>query len=298
MRLTLRETLVSYAFLAPALVLLAVFTFYPLGYGAFLAFTEFTGARFGQGLPPRFVGLENFRTIFADPLFWTAMQNSLKYLIVVPILQVGALVAAVLVNASLPGISFFRAAYYVPVVIAISAAALMWNWIFNADGILNWVLVRLHLMQPNHTFGWLDNPATAFYAIMLVTFWRGFGYYMVLYLAGLQTIPEELDEAARLDGATPWQIFWRITIPMMRPTILLCTILSTIAAVRVLDEPLVFTNGGPLNSTFTGLFYVYNKSFGFNFDYGVASAAGLVIALVALLLSILNFRFFGSERTS
>ena len=131
---------------------------------------------------------------------------------------------------------------------------------------------------------------------MLVTFWRGFGYYMVLYLAGLQAIPEELEEAAILDGASAWQRFWRVTVPLMRPTILLCTLLSTIAALRVLEEVLVLTNGGPLNSTYTALMYVYAKAFqGFHFDYGVASAAGLVVALVALLLSALNFRFFHRE---
>lgn len=292
MKSSLRESLMSYAFLAPALALLAVFTFYPLLYGAFLGFTEYTGARFGQGLPPKFVGFANFAALFKDPLFVTALLNSLKYLIVVPILQLGALAVAILVNRSLPGIAFFRVSYYIPVVIAISGAAVMWDWIYNRDGILNWVLTSLHLMQSKDTFGWLDNPDTAFYAIMFVTFWRGFGYYMVLYLAGLQSIPAELEEAARLDGASRWQIFWRITVPMMHPTILLCTILSTIAAVRVLDEPLVFTNGGPLNSTYTGLFYVYRKSFGFDFDYGMASAAGLVIAVVALGLAVVNFRLF------
>ncbi|MFD1732879.1 carbohydrate ABC transporter permease [Deinococcus malanensis] len=126
---------------------------------------------------------------------------------------------------------------------------------------------------------------------MLVTFWRGFGYYMVLYLAGLQGIPAELDEAARLDGASPWQRFWRVTVPLMKPTILLCTLLSTISALRVLEEVLVLTGGGPLNSTYTALMYVYAKAFqGFNFDYGLASAAGLVVALVALALSMLNLR--------
>jgi putative chitobiose transport system permease protein len=123
----------------------------------------------------------------------------------------------------------------------------------------------------------------------------------VLYLAGLQTIPEELEEAARLDGATPWQVFWRITVPLMRPTILLCSLLSTLSAIRVLEEVLVFTGGtgGPLNTTFTALLYVYKKSFGgLDFNYGLASAGGLVIAAIALTLSLLNFRYFreGSSR--
>ncbi len=293
MRSSTRDALVSYAFLAPALILLTLFTFYPMLRGTYLSLTEYNGARFGQGLPPKFVGLANFYTLARDPLFLTGLWNSVRYLLVVPALQLASLAAAVLVNRSLPGIAFFRGAFYVPVVTSISLAAVMWNWVYDKNGTLNWLLTGLHILRPNQTFGWLDNPDTAFYAILLVTFWRGLGYYMVLYLAGLQSIPSELEEAARLDGATKWQVFWRVTVPMMRPTILLCSLLSTISAVRALEEILVLTNGGPLNSTYTALMYVYSKAFqGFNFDYGLASAAGLVVALVALLLSALNFRFF------
>ena len=293
MRASWRDTLLSYAFLAPALVLLTLFTFYPLAYGSYLGFTEYGGARFAQGLAPKWIGLENFRTLFADPLFLTSLGNSLKYLLVVPALQLASLAVAVLVSRELPGMAFFRAAYYVPVVTSVSLAAVMWEWIFNREGTLNWVLGALHLLPAGGAFGWLNNEHTAFWAVMLVTFWRGFGYYMVLYLAGLQSIPAELEEAAVLDGASAWQRFWRVTVPMMKPTILLCSLLSTIAALRVLEEVLVLTNGGPLNSTYTALMYVYSKAFqGFNFDYGLASAAGLVVAAVALLLSLANFRLF------
>lgn len=293
MRASWRDTLLSYAFLAPALVLLTLFTFYPLAYGSYLGFTEYGGARFAQGLAPKWVGLENFRTLFADPLFLTSLGNSLKYLLVVPALQLASLAVAVLVSRELPGMAFFRAAYYVPVVTSVSLAAVMWEWVFNREGTLNWALGALHLLPAGGAFGWLNNEHTAFWAVMLVTFWRGFGYYMVLYLAGLQSIPAELEEAAVLDGASAWQRFWRVTVPMMKPTILLCSLLSTIAALRVLEEVLVLTNGGPLNSTYTALMYVYSKAFqGFNFDYGLASAAGLVVAAVALLLSLANFRLF------
>ena len=293
MRASWRDTLLSYAFLAPALVLLTLFTFYPLAYGSYLGFTEYGGARFAQGLAPKWVGLENFRTLLADPLFLTSLGNSVKYLLVVPALQLASLAVAVLVSRELPGMAFFRAAYYVPVVTSVSLAAVMWEWIFNREGTLNWALGALHLLPAGGAFGWLNNEHTAFWAVMLVTFWRGFGYYMVLYLAGLQSIPAELEEAAVLDGASAWQRFWRVTVPMMKPTILLCSLLSTIAALRVLEEVLVLTNGGPLNSTYTALMYVYSKAFqGFNFDYGLASAAGLVVAVVALLLSLANFRLF------
>ena len=221
MRTSWRETLLSYAFLAPALLLLAVFTFYPLIYGSYLGFTEYGGARFAQGLPPKWVGLDNFRSLLADPLFLVSLWNSVKYLLVVPVVQLAALAVAVLVSRELPGMAFFRAAYYIPVVTSVSLAAVMWEWLYNKEGTLNWALSALHLMPPGAAFGWLNNEHTAFWAVMLVTFWRGFGYYMVLYLAGLQGIPAELDEAAILDGAGAWQRFWRVTVPMMRPTILL-----------------------------------------------------------------------------
>lgn len=299
MRVHWRQTLMSYTFLAPALVLLAVFTFYPLVYGAYLGFTEYTGARFAQGLGPRFTGLDNFRTLAGDPLFHTAIWNSVRYLLVVPVLQLASLAVAVLVNKELPGMAWFRAAYYVPVVTSVSLAAVMFEWVFNREGVLNWVLTSLHLTTTQKAIGWLNSETWAFFAVMLVTFWRGFGYYMVLYLAGLQTIPQELEEAAVLDGASTWQRFWRVTVPLMRPTILLCTLLSTIAALRVLEEVLVLTNGGPLNSTYTALMYVYAKAFqGFDFNYGLASAAGLVVAVVALVISAVNFRLFRTDEAT
>jgi putative chitobiose transport system permease protein len=299
MRTSWRETVLSYAFLAPALILLIIFTFYPLMYSSYLSFTDYSSRSLGNSLPPKWIGLDNFRTLFSDPLFGIAIGNSVKYLLVVPALQLAALAVSVLVSRELPGMAFFRAAYYVPVVTTITAAYTMWDWIYNRDGTLNWLLSTLHLL-PGNARGWLTNPATAFWSVMLVTFWRGFGYYMVLYLAGLQSIPAELDEAAILDGASPWQRFWKVTVPMMKPTILLCTLLSTIAALRVLEEVQVFTNGGPLNSTYTALMYVYSKGLqGMDRHFGLASAAGLVVAAIALTLSVINFRIFrdstGSE---
>ena len=302
MRKGSNTTLIAYAFLLPAIILMGVFTFYPVLYGAFLGFTDYTAKSLGEGRPPQWVGLENFKTVLNDELFRIGLLNSLKYLLLVPVLQLASLGIAVMVNRKLPGITLFRASYYVPVITSISLAAVMWEWVYQKDGILNWVLGILGVVKSNQRFDWLLNENTALLAIMLVTFWRGFGYYMVLYLGGLQSISSELEEAATLDGANRWQIFWKIIVPLMRPTILLCSLLSTLAAIRVLEEILVFTNGtgGPLNSTFTALLYVYRKSFGLDFNYGQATAAGLVVALVGFGLSYLNFRLTreGSEARS
>ncbi len=284
-----RTYLTAYAMLFPALLLMGIFTLYPVLYSVYLSFSKYTALELGAGRPPVWNGLENFRVVFSDPLYQTGILNSLKYLLVVPLLQMASLSVAVLVNQKLAGIAFFRAGYYIPVITSISLAAVMWEWVYAKDGLINATLVSVGLLQHSSAFSWLINENTALWAIMLVTFWQGFGYYMVLYLAGLQSISSELEEAARLDGASRAQIFWRITVPLMRPTLLVCSLLSTLAALRVLQEIMVFTGGGPVNSTYTALFYVYSKAFQ-SFDYGQASAAGMGVALVGFLLSGLNFR--------
>lgn len=293
-----RTALIAYAFLAPALILLAVFTFYPVIYGSYLGFTEYKAANFAAGEAPKFIGLQNFINLFQDELFLTGLWNSVKYIAIVPALQIAALAIAVAVNRKLPFMSFFRAAYYIPVITSIATAAVMWDWIFQKEGTLNWVLTSLNFINEKTAFGWLNNEHTAIWALMLVTFWRGFGYYMVLYMGGLQAVPEEVEEAAYLDGATPFQTFWLVIVPMMRPTLLLCSLLSTFAAIRVLDEVVALTpGGGPLNSTYTALMYVYQKAFdGFNFDYGMASAAGLIIAVLGIGLSVVQFRLNKEDR--
>lgn len=293
-----RTALIAYAFLAPALILLAVFTFYPVIYGSYLGFTEYKAANFAAGEAPKFIGLQNFINLFQDELFLKGLWNSVKYIAIVPALQIAALAIAVAVNRKLPFMSFFRAAYYIPVITSIATAAVMWDWIFQKEGTLNWVLMGLNFINEKTAFGWLNNEHTAIWALMLVTFWRGFGYYMVLYMGGLQAVPEEVEEAAYLDGATPFQTFWLVIVPMMRPTLLLCSLLSTFAAIRVLDEVVALTpGGGPLNSTYTALMYVYQKAFdGFNFDYGMASAAGLIIAVLGIGLSVVQFRLNKEDR--
>lgn len=293
-----RTALIAYAFLAPALILLAVFTFYPVIYGSYLGFTEYGAKNLMSGVPPKWVGLQNFFALFKDELFLIGIWNSIKYIAIVPALQIAALAIAVAVNRKLPFMSFFRAAYYIPVITSIATAAVMWDWIFQKEGTLNWVLMSLNFINEKTAFGWLNNEHTAIWALMLVTFWRGFGYYMVLYMGGLQAVPEEVEEAAYLDGATPFQTFWLVIVPMMRPTLLLCSLLSTFAAIRVLDEVVTLTpGGGPLNSTYTALMYVYQKAFdGFNADYGMASAAGLIIAVLGIGLSVVQFRLNKEDR--
>ncbi|OVE48036.1 carbohydrate ABC transporter permease [Chromobacterium violaceum] len=283
MRKPSKTTLQAYLFLAPALLLLAAFSFWPVGFGSFLAFT-----RYNLIDAPQWVGLDNFRELFGDELFLSALKNSALYLLVVPVIQLLAMLLAVLVNNNLPGIKLFRAAYYLPVVTSVSVIGIIWNFMYTEDGVLNAALRWLHLV--NDPVGWLTDDHIALFAVMFITVWRGIGWYMVLYLAGLQAIPADVYEAAQLDGAGRWQRFWRITVPLLAPTILLCSVMSVLAAVKAFEEVQILTKGGPMQSTYTALFYAYE--FGIkSLNFGRALAASLVMSAFCIALAWLNFRY-------
>lgn len=282
-----RRTLHAWLFLAPALVLLAVFSFWPVAFGSVLAFTDYSLIR-----PTSFVGLDNFRAIFDNEMFVTGLRNSLLFLLMVPFVQIGAITLAVLVNQRLPGIALFRAAYYVPVVTTVSVVGIMWGFMFHEQGTLNYVLLQLKLI--NAPLGWLSDDTLALFSIMFVTMWRGLGWYMVMYLAALQAIPSEMQEAARLDGANRWQLFWKITVPMLRPTIVLCSILSVLAALKVYQEVDVLTQGGPMNSTFTALYYAYDQGLK-HLKLPRALAASFVVSIICIGIALLFLRGAGNR---
>ncbi|WP_269531193.1 carbohydrate ABC transporter permease [Chitinimonas sp. BJYL2] len=278
-----KNTVTAYLFLAPAIVLLLLFAFWPVAFGSVIAFTRYNVIE-----APQFVGLANFTELFGDALFRSALANSALYLLVVPVIQILALTLAVLVNNQLPGIRFFRAAYYVPVVTSVSVIGVIWNFMYHDAGAINAALRWLHLI--NEPIGFLSDDRIALFAVMFVTIWRGLGWYMVLYLAGLQAIPQDIYEAATLDGATAWQKFWKITVPMMLPTILLCAILSTLAAAKAFEEVQIMTQGGPFQSTYTTLFYAYE--FGIKtLNFGRALAASFVTSVFCMALAWLNYRY-------
>ena len=278
-----RRSLQAWLFLAPALALLAAFSFWPVGYGSVLAFTDYSLIR-----ETHFVGLDNFRYIFNNEMFVTGLQNSLVFLLMVPFVQVGAIVLAVLVNNRLPGIRLFRAAFYVPVVTTVSVVGIMWGFMFHEQGALNYVMMTLKLV--NAPVGWLSNDSLALFAVMFVTLWRGLGWYMVMYLAALQAIPSEMQEAAILDGASRWQRFCKITVPMLRPTIMLCTILSVLAALKAYQEVDVLTRGGPMNSTFTALYYAYDQGLK-HLKLPRALAASFVVSLLCIGIALVCLRY-------
>ena len=290
MKTSSRHTLQAYFFLAPALVLLATFSLWPVGFGAYLSFTDYSIVR-----PSKWVGLYNYREIFDNDMFVTGFKNSFKFLFIVPIIQIAGIALAVMVNKSVRGNHLFRVAFYVPVVTTVAVVGIMWQFMFHEGGTINFVLSTLHMI--NEPVGWLSNDSVALYSVMFVTVWRGIGWYMVLYLAGLQAIPSEMQEAAILDGANHWQRFWKITVPMLLPTILVCTIMSTLAALKAYQEVDVLTQGGPMDSTFTALYYAYDQGFK-HLQYARGLAASVVVSLVCIVVAALSFRFIKPQHVT
>lgn len=282
---------IAWFFLAPALIILGIFTFYPILCGVGLAFTEFSLLRHtvdGQLVAPKWSGFENFSKLWVDPYFWKALKNSLTYLAVVPFIQLASIVLAILVDKPFRGRNFFRTAFYIPVITSVVVVGITWRWVFRSDGLANFVLGLVGLGP----IEFLTSPNYALWSIMFVTLWQGLGYFMILYLAGLQSIPPELEEAALLDGAGPVQVFWQVTLPMLKPTVALCSIISCISALKVFGEIFVMTpQGGPSQSTLTMVYYIYLKAFE-DFDIGYSAAIALVLAGVIGVISWINVRYF------
>jgi len=273
----------AWLFLTPALILLALFSFWPVLYGSYLSFTDFSLLR-----PTQWVGWDNYRALFENPLFLTGLKNSLWFLLVVPFTQIAAISLATLVNAQLPGIRFFRTAYYVPVVTTVSVVGILWGFMFHEQGSINYVLLKLRLIQ--QPLGWLSDDHLALLAVMFVSFWRGLGWYMVMYLAALQAVPQEMQEAALLDGANRWQRFWRITLPMLMPTVMVCSIMSVLAALKAYQEVDVLTQGGPMNATYTALYYAYDQGLK-HLKLPRGLAASMVVSLICISLALVFFKY-------
>ncbi|XEC97385.1 carbohydrate ABC transporter permease [Paenibacillus tarimensis] len=278
-----RRNFFAYFMLTPGVLLMIVFTFYPIIYGLPLTLTNYSVI--GE---TKWIGLANFKRAFSDPDFLLALKNSILYIIVVPVIQILSMLMAILVNNKLKGVHFFRVAYFVPVVTSMVAAAIAWKWMFEQKGIVNYLLQSVGITSGN--IAWLANPNTALYAVMFVTVWKGLGYYMMIYLAGLQSIPAELQEAAKIDGANRSQVIWHVTIPLLKPFVLLCSLLSVMSAIRVFDEVYVMTGGGPAHSTMVTGVYTYIKAFQ-EFDFGYAAAIGLIVSLIVMIFSIVLFKY-------
>lgn len=245
--------------------------------------------------PLKFIGFANFQRLLGDPMFYQVLGTTLIYLFgVVPPIVIGALALAVLVNRILPGVHILRAAFYTPVLVSIVVAAIAFRWLYAENGLINGWFAAL-FGQGFIPIDFLTNPFLALPSVMLVTLWKGLGYYMVIFLGGLQGIPKELYEAAELDGSEGWRKHVDITLPLLRPYVTLVAVISAIAATKVFEEVFLMTQGGPANSTRTLVYYVYDQAFA-ELEISYACTVGLALFLLVLLLTAIRLAF-GGERS-
>jgi len=290
----------AYAFVAPALGLLAVFFLLPTIAALVLSFTDFDVYAVADSRRLRLVGLDNYVRLLHDARFWTALRNTVWFVLVAgPASIAVSLAAALLVDAKVVrGRAIFRTILFLPVVTTLVAVAVVWRYLYHPRyGLLNQLLGAVGIAPVD----WLGDPAWALPALALLAVWKNFGFNMLIFLAGLQAIPERLSEAARLDGANRWQELWHVTVPMLAPTFVFVGVITTIGYLQLFAEPYVMTQGGPANSTLSVVLLMYEEGFRWwNLGYGAAVAFVLfaLILTVSLLQLWLQRRALagGSER--
>jgi multiple sugar transport system permease protein len=281
------DTVAAWIFLAPALIFLGIFVVWPIIYLLGLSFT--TGSFTQDGM--RLVGLRNYWRLLVSPDFWQVLFNTVYFTIatVIPSLVI-PLGLAVLLDRSLAFRDLLRTAYFIPSITSLVAVGLGWRWLFQTDGPVNSFLQVIGF-EP---VPWLSSTFWAMPVLILLSIWKQLGFNLVVFLAGLQTIPQNRYEAAELDGANPWQQFWYITLPGLRPTLIFATITTAIFTLRSFEQVYVITGGGPLNSTNVLVYYIYEEAFTL-FDFGYAAAAATVLLGMTLVLVYLQLRVWGEQ---
>ena len=284
MSLSRKHSLAGWVFLAPATLLIAVLSFWPMIRAFILSFKT------GIGANMNWAGTYNYTRMFQDTIFKTALKNTFIYLIIqVPIMLILALIlASLLNNKDLRFKGLFRTAIFLPCATSLVSYAIIFRSLFATDGFINHVLVALGIFDQPYNF--LANPVSARAVIIIALIWRWTGYNMVFYLAGLQNIEYSVYEAARIDGASPRQSFFKITVPLLKPTILLTTIMSTNGTLQLFDESVNLTKGGPANATITMSHYIYNMSFLKTPNFGYAAALSYVILILVAILAFLQMK--------
>ena len=278
--------------LLPWMLIFGVFWLYPLLFTFYLSFTKYSTLS-GQ---LTWTGLDNYMMLWRDPLFWKALANTSIFTFgTIPFTTAFALLLAVVLNRKLRGRELFRSAYFLPSVTSLVVISLIFTNLYAGNGYINTLLGMLGLPYPER--GWLLEPGLALYSIMAMEVWIASGYYMVLFLAALQAIPVDLYEAAELSGASAWQQFRRITLPMLRPTLLFVLVINTIKSFQVFVEIYIMTRGGPLSSTTTLTYLVYTNAFEKSDMMGYASAIAYVVFLIILLFSIAQMRLLRIDKT-
>ena len=273
-----------YLFLLPAAAVMIVFFFIPFFQTFGLSFFDYSSSLYN----PNFVGTDNYIKLFKEPVFYKVMFNTFMYLVIaVPFLVTFPLFLAILINQKIRGITLYKILLYLPVIVSIVVAAIAFKWLYAGQGILNYILSLFHIKS----IGWLVDTKWALFSVALVTIWKGIGYYMMIYLASLMSVPQDLYEACDIDGANFITKHLTVTIPHIMPTIALVSTISTISAMKVFAEIYVMTKGGPLNSTKTIVYYIYERAFE-NLDLGFASAMAVVLLIIVMAFSLINILCF------
>lgn len=277
-----------YLFLLPSAVVLVIFFFIPFFQTFLLSFLDYSTNIY----KPEFIGVANYVKLFHNPVFYKVLWNTFIYLfIAVPILAIFPLFLAVLINQKIKGVTLYKILIYLPVIVSIVVAAIAFKWLYADQGILNYVVTSLGFKS----IGWLTDPNYALYSVIIVTIWKGIGYYMIIYLAALMSVPNELYEACDIDGASFLTKHLTVTVPHIMPTIALVTTISAISAMKVFAEIYVMTKGGPLNSSKTIVYYIYERAFE-NLDLGIASAMAVVLLIVVMVFSLINIFCFERKK--
>ena len=282
------RTYLPYLFMLPALVLLAVFFFLPFFDTILLSFKDFSSDIYN----PSWDGFDNYIKLLSSPEFFEVIKNTFVFLIaVVPILVIIPLIVAVFINQKIRGLTLYKVLIYLPVVVSIVVVAIAFKWLYAWQGILNYFLEILKCSP----VGWLTDTNVAIFSVGIVTIYKGIGYYMMIYLSALMGVPKELYEACEIDGAGVIKKHLTVTVPHLMPTIALVATISSISALKVFVEIYVMTKGGPLNSTKTIVYYIYERAFE-NLDLSMAAAASVVLLIIVMAFSVINLVFFEGKR--
>lgn len=279
----------GWIFIAAAFLLYLIFTIYPAVSSLLLSFQSLEGGEY------IFTGLKNFKRMFGDAIFLQSLKNTFLYMVIqVPVMLIMALFIATLLNSQfLKGKGFFRTSVFLPCVTSLVAYSILFKMMFSIDGIVNQVLMHLGILDAPYQY--LQNSAWARAVIIIAMLWRWTGYNVIFYLSALQNIPKETFEAARVDGANALQIFFRVTVPQLKPIILLTAIMSTNGTLQLFDETMNITQGGPANATMTVSHYIYNQSFVYAPNFGYASAISYMVVFIMIILAIIQFSVAGKE---
>lgn len=283
-RFNREEMVTGYFVILPTVIFFLVFIVFPIAYSIWLSFLNWDG----MSPEPRFIGLSNFERLLGTEKFWNSLSVTAYYIIgLVPLRIAAALFLALLLNQKIGGLTFYRTLYFAPVVTSMVAVSMVFLWIFDPTwGVANWVLNTFGLPSSQ----WLASPVMAMPSLILMSVWKGVGYEMVIYLAGLQGIPEVYYEAAKIDGAGRWAQLRYITWPLLAPTTFFVMVTAIIGASQVFDQIFVMTQGGPLQTTAVIVYYLYEEAFRF-FHMGYASAIAWVLFLIILVLTLLQWKF-------